>query len=264
MPDPAHSFGVWVYAVCSDADENNIEAAVGVDGETPRLVREADLTAVVGSVDLTSFGEEGLRRSLNDLDQLESIARAHHDVIRAVAGPRPVLPSRLATVYEDDSGVRTALREHRGAFAAALERVGGRQEWGVKAYRQRVDHAATSEPGPPKDPAGSGTAYLRRRQEALSAQESSRKSIMAGAETLYAQLSALAVSVRRHRPQDPQLSGDDRWMALNAAYLVDDDQAETFAEEVAALARTLPELAVEVTGPWPPYSFADVDEEDRP
>jgi len=262
MPDP--DTGVWVYAVGSDLDPDDVATTVGVDGETPRLVRVADLAAVVGSVDLATFGDEGLQRSLNDLNQLEAIARAHHRVVQAAARDRPVLPSRMATVYADDAGVRSALREQGDAFSAALRRVEGRHEWGVKAYRARP-HPSPPEPDlAPRDTAGSGTAYLRRRQAALTAQDESRRSAAAGAETLHSQLSRLAVSVRRHRPQAPQLSGDDRTMVLNAAYLLDDNQADAFSEMVTALARTDPELAVELTGPWPPYSFATVDEREAP
>jgi Gas vesicle synthesis protein GvpL/GvpF len=48
-------------------------------------------------------------------------------------------------------------------------------------------------------------------------------------------------------------------MVLNAAYLVDENRAESFIERVHAWARDSRELTVEVTGPWPPYSFAALE-----
>jgi hypothetical protein len=45
-------------------------------------------------------------------------------------------------------------------------------------------------------------------------------------------------------------------MILNAAYLLDSAHGEDFAAAVAALAGQHPGLRIELTGPWPPYSFA--------
>src|SRR5690606_23236538 len=67
-------------------------------------------------------------------------------------------------------------------------------------------------------------------------------------ERLHATLEAVAVAGRRHRPQDPRLSGRTDWMVLNGAYLVDKSREEEFA---AALAPFRQEgIEVELTGPW--------------
>jgi hypothetical protein len=202
----------------------------GVDGEAVRLVTATGLTALVGSVDLSRFGEEGLRRSLNDLERLEAIARAHHAVIRLAATSGPVAPARLATVYDDDGRVRDMLVRHADAFAAALRRVSGRREWGVKAYA--AAEPAVTEPARPT----SGTAYLRQRRVALNDRSESRQRAAAGAEAMHARLAQTAVAARQHRPQDPNLTGDDRWMTLNGAYLVDEAKSEAFVGLVSALA----------------------------
>lgn len=52
-------------------------------------------------------------------------------------------------------------------------------------------------------------------------------------------------------------------MVLNAAYLVDDDRGGQFAQAVAALDAGEPQLQLELTGPWPPYSFAVPDAGDE-
>jgi hypothetical protein len=50
-------------------------------------------------------------------------------------------------------------------------------------------------------------------------------------------------------------------MLLNAAYLLDAADGATFTAAVAGQATAHPELRVELTGPWPPYSFADGDDD---
>jgi len=46
-------------------------------------------------------------------------------------------------------------------------------------------------------------------------------------------------------------------MVLNGSYLVDRDRADAFATLVRALAdgNAARGLALEITGPWPPYHF---------
>jgi hypothetical protein len=48
-------------------------------------------------------------------------------------------------------------------------------------------------------------------------------------------------------------------MMLNAAYLVAQDRSREFAAAADRLAGQHPAVRLELTGPWPPYSFAAVD-----
>jgi hypothetical protein len=257
MVDRDTGMGVWVYAVCASIDEASLVPVRGVDGESVRTVGTAGLTAVVGSVDLAIFGEDGLRRGLNDLVRLEAIVRAHHHVIQAISRNRPAVPARIPAVYDNDGRVRAMLREHGHTLANALDRIDGRQEWGVKAYGRRDAELV----GPPEPRAESGTAYLQRKRAGLSAQADRRRDVSVGADAVHAQLSESAEAVRLHRPQDPALTSDGRWMVLNGSYLVDEARAEAFRTAATTLAREHPELTLELTGPWPPYSFVGEIEE---
>jgi len=262
MAEPKHR-GVWVYGVGVDIDAARLAGTRGVDGETLRTVDAAGLTAVVGSVDLESFGEDGLRRSLNDLPRLEAIVRTHHDVIQAVSRLGPTVPARVPAVYDDDAGVETMLEEHRQTLAEAVDRVDGRQEWGVKAYGQPPPVPAPADPRRvPRTGAGSprpasGTAYLQQRRAAVSARDETRRTALAEAEALHSQLCRSAMACRLHRPQHAALTGDTRWMVLNGSYLLDDERSGAFRATVTRLAPSHAHLAIELTGPWPPYSFVD-------
>ncbi|WP_010596283.1 GvpL/GvpF family gas vesicle protein, partial [Rhodococcus sp. P14] len=54
-------------------------------------------------------------------------------------------------------------------------------------------------------------------------------------------------------------SGRRDWMVLNGTYLVDDDRADEFARAVEELRKEYRGIRLELTGPWPPYSFAGVE-----
>ena len=256
--------GIWVYAL-AERGEPTLPGLAGVAGAPVRLVDADGLTAVVSDVTLEDFGEEALRRNLEDMAWLEAVARAHHGVIDAAAQRFTLVPMRLATVYSGEETMVASLTEHAAQFRSALERVRSRTEWGVKAYVVPAKQdAAAARPGPAAparqaEEANSGLAYLRRRRDALSASRESARGAADSAQAVHAELTRHAVDTRLHPPQSAQLSGRSESMVLNAAYLLHDDRAADFASAVAALGDQYPRLRLELTGPWPPYSFTAQD-----
>ncbi|MGE5695463.1 MAG: GvpL/GvpF family gas vesicle protein [Candidatus Sericytochromatia bacterium] len=249
---------VWAYAVMEGGGADGpIGGLRGVAGEPVRLVTAAGLAAAVGTVGLEEFGEEAIRRHLEDLDWLAAKARAHDAVISAIARSVPVIPVRMATVYLGDNRVRQLLNARHDDFVAALNRVTGREELGVKAYADpkalgRRDDTADAGTGQRL----SGTAYLMRRRQALISQEETYRIAGEEAQRIHACLMAQAVDGKRKPPTDRKLSGTDTWTVLNGTYLVEADRCDAFKAAVASLESEIPGIELEITGPWPPYSFA--------
>jgi hypothetical protein len=159
------------------------------------------------------------------------------------------------------------LRDRAEEFAELLVRMSGRKEWGVKVYA--VGQGTPADSAPPDRRAGEeterpGTAYLKRRRTSLRGREEARRRAVNRAAHVDAVLSRIAVATRHHRAQDPQLSGRADLMVLNGAYLVDDGRADDFAAAAEALRED--DLDVQLTGPWPPYSFtiSDPGDDARP
>jgi len=268
--------GIWTHALVRDVRAEQLAGIDGVGGRPVRAVEHAGLTAVVSPVDLEEFGEGPLRRNLENLAWLEKIARAHHAVVDALARLGPVAPVRLATVYRGDAALREVLARHRDGFSAALDRVTGRVEWGVKAYATPVEPGKDADAGPSAGPggndaggngaggAGRGAAYLRRRRAQLSAREEGLQAALRSAEAIHTVLSQRAEAAQLHAPQDPKLSGEEGAMVLNGAYLIGQDRADAFAESVRDLADRHSGVRLQLTGPWPAYSFAVVEADAGP
>jgi hypothetical protein len=254
--------GVWAYAVIrAERAGDRIAGLRGVGDEPVRIVAADDLAAAVGTVGLDEFGQDSLRRNLEDLDWLAAKARAHDAVITAIARFGPVIPVRMATLYLDDERVRRLLSDKHDDFVAALHRLSGREELGVKAYADpkglmAQDSRIEGKSGGER----SGTAYLLRRRRELQSQEEAYRLATEEAEHIHSALMTYAVTGKRKPPPDRSLSGRDAWIVLNGTYLVDQDVDELFRETVAALDRSTARITLEITGPWPPYSFAgDLD-----
>jgi hypothetical protein len=258
----AEGTGTWVYVVAPSFPLESLTDLTGVDQEPVRVVAASDVAAVVGSVGLERFGETALRRNLEDLRWLETCSRTHHRVVEAVARLAPVVPMPLAIVFHDDAGVEGLLAERRADIAASLRRVKDRAEWGVKIYCDPKAGVDMADERGQAATAGSGTAYLRRRQAELSAEEVARKGAAVAVHEVHRRLAGLAVATHSRPPQDPRLHHEPWAMVLNGAYLVDDDRADEFVAAAADLDERTDGLRVELSGPWPPYSFASVEAPD--
>jgi hypothetical protein len=245
---------VYLYAIgdAALADSEVLIGITGVEGAKVRTVACGPVAAVVSSVDRDQFSEQAIGAGLEDLEWLEQLARTHHEVVNRIAQDHPVAPVRMATVYLDDSGILTLLRDRRAELVATLDRVRGRSEWGVKAYAAPDNQASEAEPeGPASD--APGTSYLMRRRAERDRAAHRRQRVAEAADEVHQALAALAFESRIYPPQDPRLTGRREEMILNAAYLVDEANAKRLSDRVNAAAGD--ELRLELTGPWAPYSF---------
>jgi hypothetical protein len=250
--------GRYLYAVSRGLPPDALAGVPGLGDGRLEVLEHQGLSAVVSDVDLEEYGEEGLRRNLERLDWLEEVARRHDEVVHAVAEHGPVAPLRLATICLDDVGVRRRVEEWHDALEQVLDRVDGRSEWSVKAF------AARAEPQPAASaPAGEGeggAAYLRRKKAETLTRAEGEEQALKVAEEVHARLSAVSVASRRLPPQDPRLTGHVGTMTLNGAYLVDTARAGEFADAVRAAQADHPEAGIDAAGPWPPYSFAMLEQ----
>ncbi|MFD8025027.1 GvpL/GvpF family gas vesicle protein [Streptomyces lavendulae] len=253
----------YVYAVTQPTSD--LDAALptlhGIGHALLRLLPSdaagVPLAFVVADVPEADFNETALKAHFEDLDWLEYVARTHHGVVQAVATCAPVLPLRMATVYQDDHRARQALTAQHRAFGERLDQLRAHTEYGVKIYLT----PSTTSPDTERATAGTtqptspGKAYLRARR----AQQHTRESVYQQAQLAAQAIDAIAVHHTtqrvRHAPQRGALAATQE-NVLNDAYLVPDEQAEEFQAAIADTARRFPELRIEVTGPWAPYSFA--------
>ena len=234
----------------------------GVDDRRPaRSVAAGQLAALVGDVSLAEFGEGRLEENLSEPGWLEQKVRAHEAVLEAAQETGTVLPFRFGIVYLSESHVQEMLVRERATLLAALARVRGKREWGVKGL---VEHArlaewlGASEPGrDEQQPESEGAAYLAKRQLEQRARAESERLLLGVAEDSHARLSACASEAALNpRPRTTsRRAGRD--LFLNGVYLVEGSREEELKQAVEDLSARLGDRGVryELTGPWPPYNF---------
>lgn len=212
-----------------------------------RLVGDDDVAVVVGEVPQSEFGEETLAEHLNDREWLERAVMEHESVVRRLLGVATVVPLRFGSLHRDLDAVESFRAAHRDEFRAALSRVRGHVELGVKVWARATTAETT-------DRAATGREYLERRRRAREEMAEARATVDERLRSIHARLVATAAESRLNRPQPRELTGDRREMAMNAAYLVPTGD-ESLVAEVERLRNEHPDLVFEVTGPWAPYNF---------
>jgi hypothetical protein len=252
--------GLWAYCVTRASEPPRID---GVHGSPVERIEADGLALLVSRVPLSEFGEDALRRNLNDLDWLERVARDHETVLeRALAGGT-IVPLRICTIFADEDGAARMLTERRAALDTAFDVLDGREEWGVKLTVDRAALEAAARERAPGDldeqleGQSAGGAYMLRRRQERQLREAADRLAGGLAEDVHARLQDWATDAVVNPPQNPELSGHEGDMLLNAAYLVEAAKVERLHELVEELRERHRELGarIELTGPWPPYNF---------
>ena len=248
----------YVYGVV-DAETAPLAALPGVDASrTIQLLQEGALAVAVSEVALEDFGEERLREHLRDMAWVETVARAHEDVLDKLRAQATVIPMRMCTVYQSQSGVREMLRREATALRETLDHLDGKAEWGVKGFADpaRMAGITAGDEDEATDEAR-GAAYMRHRQDERDLRERARQLLEEGVTQIHERLCALAADGHMLPLQRPEVSGHSGDMVLNGVYLVPDDDHDRFHAELHVLESEFGSLGVdlELTGPWPAYNF---------
>ena len=214
---------IYLYAITEPAA--GVPAATGFDDAPLQMARSAHAAALYST-----------HESVEQPPQPDALL-LHERVVEAAMRQGATLPARFGTTFTSDDALWAAVDGAGDRFGRQLQRVRGCVELAVRVgLPDRPDPA-------PRD----GRGYL----EAKLADHRELEAICA--ETL-APLARLAV---RARCDERRSEGN----VVRASYLVREDLVDQFADEVRVLADRHPGLALSCTGPWPPYSFVELEEE---
>jgi hypothetical protein len=245
--------GLWLYGMM-DGDAAAAPQRYGVDSvHEIELIRHAGLAALVSAVPLQEYGESNLHETFEDLERLQVLACAHELVLDEALRVGAVVPCRIGTIYESPARVEQMLAREREPLSAALRRLCGMAEWGVKAFAVAAGNGAVA--GEP----ASGTEYLARRRDERATVERTRQALDAAVGDVHARLRERAADAVLSPPQTSQLTGREAEMVLNGSYLVADTDVDDFHRLVAELdgRHRTDGIQLELTGPWPAYHFCE-------
>lgn len=224
---------LYVYAVT--ASHHRPRELAGLDGLPLRVVESGPVEAIYSEHEVVPEPDEDL-------------LWAHEQVVEGLMKDWTLLPMRFASTVDEPQALALMLEQRRDEFLVALERVQGAIELSVRAQLSSEEEEETGEQLSIAPGGGPGTAFLFERARRHRHAESL-------VDLIHQPLALLARrSLLKPRHGSPR--------EFKAAYLVEKGMVEDFGRRVSRLNATLGDVRVSCTGPWPPYSF--VEEEDDP
>ena len=251
----------YLYCLVRDPGEPALAGAPsGLPGCAPLQTLEVagGLWLVTARAPLPEYGGEEIEGHLSDLSWVSDRALAHEAVVEHFTGSEAVLPMKLFTLFASDDRALAHVRDNRERIDRALDRVAGCIEWGVRILldEARAREALSTET---RQEAGqrSGTAFLQRKKTEQDASRDLAGRLRSEADAAFAELADGAADAVRREPAAPPEAGGR--LLLDAAFLVPRQDGADFEAAVERCAARLAPRGCEVvlSGPWPPYHFAE-------
>lgn len=127
-------------------------------------ISHGGLSAVVEAVQRSDFTPELLESCLESIEWIAPLARRHNTVLSAVMGSGPVIPARLCSLFTSAQAIEASLAARETHLSAALDRIAGCREWGLRVScdRRLLEAAIAADlPAPPDgDGASAGLSYI--------------------------------------------------------------------------------------------------------
>lgn len=232
---------------------------------------QADLQVMVSAVPLTEYEVDRLRERVQDIEWLEARAVAHQRVLVQLMQYYTVVPLKFCTIYVGEERLRQAITEYGDTFRAALDRIEDCLEWGVKLFYDRSALTTWAQQEVPKlrdlantfNAASEGVRYMLSKRLQRATHEVVDDLMYNDAQAIHQTLAALVRASDRHKPPATQSNTANEPMVLNGAYLVAEAEYAAFTAAVEQVCTTYGPrgLRLELTGPWPAYSFVEPTED---
>ena len=264
--------GYYVYCVAESAAARELAAGsfpTAIEDDTQlEWVKANDLAALCSPVPLDSYGEEALAERLSDPTWTAVRAMRHETVVEYVAKRVSLVPLRFGTIYLERARIERMLTENGRELAELLERLRGREEWGVNVYADRATLMASITSLSPRlremvqqaESASPGQAYLMQKKIEAMRVDEVRAALNEVIDSIEKKLSEQVDDAKRLRilkveaTEHGELKGKFAFLVKRSEFEEFRDAAERLAEEHLAAG-----VRLELTGPWPAYNFTAFD-----
>ena len=228
---------LYAYCLVEDLDTLNVPVS-GIQGAAVRLLKIDEFGIAVSDGESDAF----------PLTQESAIA--HDAVVRSIFNQMTSLPFRFGSVVSEQQ-LRHYVATYKPALKKSLAHVRGCVQMDLKIIWQysKTDAAPTSEPSPK----GPGTAFLEKKRRELLGDEQQATQIAELSDLLHKKLGGLI------RDEQIALRPSKTVVLATVFHLVESANTERYQEIVQEIRNNRPDLRIRLSGPWPPYSFANIE-----
>lgn len=258
---PIQTTETAVYLVCvAKAGTLHAPDLPGIEpGTSPCVVNIGVLDALVIDVPCELFLADDAEERLKDVSWLTPRAERHEKLVRAAMSQACVMPIGFGSVFSSVELLIESLAEHEASIGEFLVETDGATEWSLKLWTSRagaIRRAKQEITQEHEDRVGSGTAYLLARRLNDDAIKLAEDTVLGHAEDLIEHLGETILDAAERHASQPE-DEPDRWLVAHIALLIENEGMPEFDARLDSLAADFEALGIdlELSGPWPPYSF---------
>ena len=256
--------GLYLYCFAR-ADSMPVLEGVGLDNQNPLCQqRFQDISAILSEVSFEEFSGPSAEAKMNDLSWVAPRASRHEEVIVQVMRSSPVLPVRFGTIFSSLQSLKTPIQRHHDAIINFLDQVADKEEWVLKGMVDREKAKSglfaeiITEKAEELAALAPGLRYLREQRIRAETEKDLNRRLKEATLKLAKELQAEVSDFCEHRLLSREITGRDCDMIFNWAFLVSRRALPEFQARIEQASADYANqgLLLELTGPWPPYSFA--------
>jgi len=229
---------LYIYCLVKDIDELN-GPVLGVSGAPVRLQKLEELGVLV-----SDFNADAVPVTREN-------AMTHAAVVRSVLDRTTPLPFRFGTLVTEQQ-LRSYVSARKPALESNLALVRGCVEMGVKIIWPVSKEVSKEKEGLQEPAQGAGATFLAAKRREILGSEFRAAQANEISSWLHESVSGLT------RDEKVTIQSSER-LFLAAAHLVERANLQRYREKVAAARTARPDLHFLLSGPWPPYSFANIE-----
>ncbi|MEW6623885.1 MAG: GvpL/GvpF family gas vesicle protein [Bacillota bacterium] len=259
--------GLYAYCVLGNIyDNKRILLNEGIDPKFPvYVINYAAFGAAVSKVSLAEFGEDALHENIqNNLKWVENKARSHSFIIEVLSDNHDVIPFRFCTIYNNEHNILKMLQNQYSQFCELLEKINNKSEWTLKVicniekFNAKIVQEKSLELDRQLLSKSRGAAYLLKKKFDALIKEEVENCLTSSVNSIY---NSVAVKFGEdivvdnnpvHETADKNIRCLQKW-----SLLINKNHKDSFLGKIQEINRTISQegLYIDLTGPWPPYSF---------
>jgi len=263
--------GLYAYGLVGEISEQL--DILGIDKKNKvYAVTGRDVCVIVSKIDIDAFQSQ-VKHLFSELTKTvgvaqsgtEELLQAHEVVIDTLMRGTTVVPFKFGTILKDEKAALTMLQDDEDKFKKLLSKFTGKAEWGLKVYadnQEFIQHIAQIEPkfkdlAEQREKLSKGTAYLLGRKMEEELKDTVVARLARVTEAIFQELGKDAYEAKLNKTLPQKLTGKKKEMILNTVYLVEREKVARFCRQGKRVQEKYESMGLdlEVSGPWPPYSF---------
>lgn len=256
-------YGLYTYGIVGkDLEQLNI---LGIDKKNKVYpVSGNDLAVLVSKIDTGKFKKQ-VKDGLSELTKAERILRAHEDVVDAIAKLTTIIPFKFGTILKNEKVALQMLKNNKEKFKRLVSKFTEREEWGIKVYadsKKFREYLIYNQPTlkqqiKKQGELPKGVAYLLGKKIEEEVNNEVTRYFSETAKVIFQEMEKFAFEAQINKILPQKITGADKEMLLNSAYLIEKEKVANFNKHVKRLIEKYETLGLDfkVSGPWPPYSF---------